>query len=113
MGSDNAAFAIFLGGCNSTISYLSYQRCYDRVDVGYVRHQKKRNKEIWRRIIAGDRDIFADMVDPTVLPHIAPIKQIDFQAYTIAKANFVLHFVGTKRQNKLQDLVLALKLVKS
>ena len=112
MGSDNAAFAIFLGGCNSTVSYQHYQHCYDRVDVGYVRDQKKRNKEVWRRIIAGDRAIFADMIDPAVLPHIAPVKQIDFQAYTTAKANFVLHFVGTKRQNKLQDLVLALKLVK-
>ena len=112
MGSDNAAFAIFLGGCNSTASYQHYQRCYDRVDVGYVRDQKKRNKEVWRRIIAGDRGIFAEMVDPAVLPHIAPVKQIDFQAYTTAIANFVLHFVGTKRQNKLQDLVVALKLVK-
>jgi hypothetical protein len=36
MGTDNAAFAILLGGCNTNNSiYSDYKKCYDRVDVGF------------------------------------------------------------------------------
>jgi hypothetical protein len=112
MGADNAAFSIFLGGCNSSIGHQHYAHCYDRVDVGYMRDQKKRNKEIWRKIIAGDHAIYSTMIDSSVLPHIAPVKQKDFQAYATSKANFVLHFVGTKRQNKFEELVKVLKTLK-
>jgi hypothetical protein len=36
MGTDNAAFAILLGGCNTNNSvYSDYKKCYDRVDIGF------------------------------------------------------------------------------
>ena len=59
--------------------------------------------------VAGDWDTYASMVHPSVLPHIAPIRQRDLQAYKMDKANFVLHFVGNKRTNKRQELVAVLK----
>jgi len=109
MGSDNAAFAIFLGGCTSATDHRQYSACYDRVDVGYMQTEKRRNKEVWRRIIGGDRDTFVSMVHPSVWPHVAPVKQRDFQAYKMEKANFILHFVGNKRTHKRQELLAVLK----
>lgn len=94
------------------MDYDRYAHCYDRVDIGYLREEKRRNKEVWRKIIAGDHGTYSTMIDPSVLPHIAPVKQKDFQAYSSKQAKFVLHFVGTKRQNKFQDLVNVLKTVK-
>jgi hypothetical protein len=36
MGTDNAAFSILLGGCNTNNSvYSDYKKCYDRVDIGF------------------------------------------------------------------------------
>jgi hypothetical protein len=40
------------------------------------------------------RDIYSRMIDPSILPHIAPIKQSRFNAYTLETANFILHLPG-------------------
>jgi hypothetical protein len=40
------------------------------------------------------RGIYSRMIDPSILPHIAPIKQSRFNAYTLETANFILHLPG-------------------
>jgi len=105
MGTDNAAFAILLGGCNTNNSvYSDYKKCYKRVDIGY-----KADREIGKQISNAHRGIYSRFIDPSILPHIAPVKQSGFNAYTLETANFILHLPGSHRPNKVGQLLDALK----
>jgi hypothetical protein len=49
MGTDNAAFAILFGGCNTSGSiYEDYKKCYDKVDIGFK--NGRQIKEVVRQI---------------------------------------------------------------
>ena len=105
MGYDNAAFSIFLGGCNSshtTFTVESYERCYHRVDLG---HQQR---HLLPRIEEGDLTIYAQMIDRHILEHIAPIAQSKFQSYVVKHAKFVLH-LPSQRKDKYSLLLKVLK----
>ena len=105
MGYDNAAFAIFLGGCNSsrsTFTVDNYERCYSRVDLG---HQQPHLRP---RVEAGDPAIYAQMIDRHILEHITPMAQTKFQCYVVKNAKFVLH-LPSQRKDKFSLLLKVLK----
>ena len=105
MGYDNAAFAIFLGGCNSSRSTFTvdkYKRCYNRVDLG---HQQRHLRP---RIEAGDPTIYAQMIDRHILEHVTPMAQSKFQCYVVKNAKFVLH-LPSQRKEKFSLLLKVLK----
>jgi hypothetical protein len=108
MGYDNAAFAIFLAGCNSSSAFnvTDYQRCYQQVDLGNSRKDLKR---IFRKQIeAADPALYAWMIHPSILPHIAPVKQSLFQSYFTKNAKFVLH-LPSQRADKFALLTRVLE----
>lgn len=92
MGADNAAFAIFLGGCNSNHTIPEFKACYLRVDRGYS--NGRHVHAVAKRIRNADADIFRSMVDPRVLHHVCPVPQIFFNAYVREHAQYVLHYAG-------------------
>ena len=104
---DNAAFSIFLGGCNSSsaCNVTDYQRCYDRVDLGY--NLSNRFNPARRQIESADLQIYARMLHPSVLPHVMPVRQSHFQSHAIKNAKFILHFPN--RRDKFKVLLKELK----
>jgi hypothetical protein len=103
MGADNAAFSIFLGGCNSSMHHTDYQQCFDRVNLGFNQPTLKEIKPMKKLICSGDRTVYAKMIEPSKLLHVAPLPQRDFQGYTEETAQFVIHFPGP-RPNKFEKL---------
>ena len=111
MGADNAAFSIFLGGCNSSMQHSTYQQCFDRVNLGFNQETVREIKPVKKLICAGDRAIYAKMIEPSILLHVAPLPQRAFQGYSEETAQFVIHFPGP-RPNKFEKLSEVLATIK-
>lgn len=106
-GGDNAAFSVFLGGCNSTEKSLEIlTKCHDATNLG------SRDHELSKLIVQADEQIYQQMIPDTILDHIAPLKPSEFNAYIKEEAKFVLH-IPSHKYNKLFLLEEALLEVKS
>ena len=106
-GGDNAAFSVFLGGCNSTEKSLEIlTKCHDATNLG------SRDPELSKRIVQADEGIYQQMIQESILDHVAPLKSSEFNAYMKEEAKFILH-IPTHKNNKLFLLEEALLEVKA
>eukprot|EP01041_Mallomonas_annulata_P009299 gene9299-19298_t len=103
MGYDNAAFAIFLAGCNSRNTYQQLQKCYYIADTGY-RNPVDRNS-----IMQANDTLIKTIISPEVYPYVRAIPHHAFNSYSPDDARFIAHFPGLVRVEKNRRVMEALK----
>jgi hypothetical protein len=94
MGLDNAAFAIYFGGCTASDSIDEMKSCYSKTDAGY------QHPEIATRIRSADLSVFKKVIPAEVLPNTLPLPQIWWNVYTPEEARFVYHLAGEDSAHK-------------
>lgn len=92
MGYDNCAFAVFLAGCTSNSSFEEYQKCYDKVDRGWIE-----GKETFLNISKADPSTYARMLPPHILHHIQPVSQRELNCYDPNASKLITHFAHQGR----------------
>ena len=96
MGYDNAAFSMFLAGCNGTSSESDLRQCYLKSDAGYYSINDK------LAISSANIEFYRTLLSPTVFPHVRPVPQHAFNCYHSNSAEFILHLAGPRRETKLR-----------
>ena len=96
MGYDNAAFSMFLAGCNGSSSESDLRQCYLKSDAGYYSINDK------LAISSANIEFYRTLLSPTVFPHVRPVPHDAFNCYQSDRAEFILHFAGAHREAKLR-----------
>ena len=105
MGYDNAAFSMFLAGCNSSSSYEQLRLCFNASDLGATSNSSK------LRIENADPEIYRLMLSPQVLTHVLPVPHKLFNCYRTEDAKFVVHFAGYHERTKSRRMAVAMRRV--
>jgi len=98
MGYDNAALSIFLGGCSSSSSFSDLQKCYRKVDLGW--NNPGFNEINSNLIRSADPGIYRKMIPLSILRHIYPIPQKEWNSYDLSDVNFIYHAVNKKPKDR-------------
>lgn len=94
MGSDNAAFSMFLAGCTSNNTYDELKVCYDRADAGFRDPTKQ------SLIVHADVEFMESIIPPHIFKHVKAVPHDALNCYNPHKAHFVAHFPGLPRGKK-------------
>ena len=118
MGGDNAAFLIYMGGCNSSDvaqSMAVLKACFDRVNIAYNTETRALNPEIALKIAEADMEVYEKMVPADILDHLAVIPQRQFNSFDPEKARFIVHSSLSRKKghdDRRTQLAKALSMVK-
>ena len=98
MGYDNAAFSMFLAGCNGSNSESVLRQCYLKSDAGLFDTNDK------MAIENANIEIYRTLLSHTVFPYVRPVPHIAFNCNNSDRAGFMLHSAGALRDTKLRQV---------
>lgn len=103
MGGDNAAFLVYMGGCNASDASQSIavlRSCFEKVNIAFNVETNAVDRDMALKIAEADMEVYEKMVSAEILDHLAVLPQRQFNSFDLEKALFVAHMSLSRKRGR-------------